>query len=162
MDRILETVLAEPDVGFRATDVLYQEFSVRCRIGGLGQAVPDLSEFRRMLMRARAGLGSDPAEDNGWHEVLLRASLLPEDLQVVFIMLARAAKEGSSCPCDAAIARAYGSSSIRRARRLLTYIEEQGLIVCQYDGTGRRTVTIVELAWATAPGHPNADELVAG
>lgn len=162
MDGILETVLSEPDVGFRATDVLYQEFSVRCRIGGLGQAVPDLSEFRRMLMRARAGLGSDPAEDNGWHEVLLRASLLPEDLQVVFIMLARAAKEGSSCPCDAAIARAYGSSSIRRARRLLTYIEEQGLIVCQYDGTGRRTVTIVELAWATAPGHPNADELLAG
>ncbi|TIM86910.1 MAG: ATP-binding protein, partial [Mesorhizobium sp.] len=48
--------------------------------------------------------------------------------------------------------------SLRRARRLLDYIEEQGLIVCQIDGVGRRTVTLVELAWATAPGDPNAGE----
>jgi hypothetical protein len=41
---------------------------------------------------------------------------------------------------------------LRPARRLLTYIEEQGLIVCQLDGAGRRIVTLVELAWATAPG----------
>jgi uncharacterized protein len=50
------------------------------------------------------------------------------------MMVARAAKEGWPCPSDAAIARAYGSHSLRRARRLLTYIEEQGLIVCQLDG----------------------------
>jgi hypothetical protein len=49
-----------------------------------------------------------------------------------------------------------------RARRLLTYIEEQGLIVCQLDGTGRRTVKLVELAWATAPGDPNAGEAEQG
>jgi hypothetical protein len=48
--------------------------------------------------------------------------------------------------------------SLRRTRRLLTYIEEQGLIVCQIDGVGRRIVTLVELAWATAPGDPNAEE----
>jgi hypothetical protein len=45
--------------------------------------------------------------------------------------------------------------------RLLSYIEEQGLIVCQFDGTGLRTVTLVELAWATAPGDPNAADLPA-
>jgi hypothetical protein len=50
---------------------------------------------------------------------------------------------------------------LRRARRLLSYIEEQGLIVCQLDGAGRRFVTLVELAWATAPGDPNADDLPA-
>ena len=49
VDRILHAVLAEPDAGFRATGVLYQEFVVRCRIEGLGSAVPDLIEFRRML-----------------------------------------------------------------------------------------------------------------
>ena len=48
-----------------------------------------------------------------------------------------------------------------RARRVLTYMEEQGLIVCQLDGAGRRIVTLVELAWATAPGDPNAEELPA-
>ena len=161
VDRILRAVMAEPDAGFRAIGVLYQEFVVRCRIEGLGLAVPDLAEFRRMLTRARAGLGSDMAEDDGWQDVAVRASLLPEDMQGVFMMIARAAKEGWPCPGDAAIARAYGSHSLRRARRLLTYIEEQGLIVCQLDGAGRRIVTLVELAWATAPGDPNAEELPA-
>jgi hypothetical protein len=161
VDRILRAVMAEPDAGFRAVGVLYQEFVVRCRIEGLGSAVPDLSDFRRMLTRARAGLGSDMAEDDGWQDLSVRASLLPEDMQGVFMMIARAATEGWPCPGDAAIARAYGSHSLRRARRLLTYIEEQGLIVCQLDGAGRRIVTLVELAWATAPGDPNAEELPA-
>jgi uncharacterized protein len=161
VDRILGAVMAEPDAGFRAIGVLYHEFGVRCRIEGLGSAVPDLGEFRRMLTRARAGLGSDLADDDAWKDISLRAALLPEDMQGVFMMIARAAKEGWPCPGDAAIARAYGSHSLRRARRLLTYIEEQGLIVCQLDGTGRRTVTLVELAWATAPGDPNAEELPA-
>ncbi|MBZ9962737.1 ATP-binding protein [Mesorhizobium sp. BR1-1-2] len=156
MDRILRAILAEPDAGFRVIGVLYQEFVVRCRIEGLASVVPDLQEFRRMLTRARAGVGSDMAQDDAWRDVSVRASLLPEDMQGVFMMIARAAKEGWPCPSDAAIARAYGSHSMRRARRLLTYIEEQGLIVCQLDGTGRRTVTLVELAWATAPGDPNA------
>ncbi|RUV42843.1 MULTISPECIES: ATP-binding protein [unclassified Mesorhizobium] len=158
MDRILRAILAEPDAGFRVIGVLYQEFVVRCRIEGLASVVPDLSEFRRMLTRARAGVGSDIAEDDAWRDVSVRASLLPEDMQGVFMMIARAAKEGWPCPSDAAIARAYGSHSLRRARRLLDYIEEQGLIVCQIDGAGRRTVTLVELAWATAPGDPNAGE----
>jgi len=77
------------------------------------------------------------------------------------MMLARAAKEGWPCPSDAEIARAYGSHSHRRARRLLSYIEDQGLIVCQLDGAGRRIVTLVELAWATAPGDPNAGDVAA-
>lgn len=161
VDRTLRGVLAAPDAGFRAVGVLYQEFLVRCRIEGLGSAVPDLNEFRRMLTRARAGLGAEHAEDDAWQDVSLRASILPDDMQGVFMMIARAAKEGWPCPGDAAIARAYGSHSLRRAQRLLGYMEEQGLIVCQLDGAGRRFVTLVELAWATAPGDPNADDLPA-
>ncbi|MER9299366.1 ATP-binding protein [Mesorhizobium sp. M0621] len=163
VDRVLRAILAQPDAGFRVIGVLYQEFVVRCRIEGLASVVPDLPEFRRMLTRARAGLGSDMAAgDDAWQDVSVRASLLPDDMQGVFMMIARAAKEGWPCPSDAAIARAYGSHSLRRARRLLTYIEEQGLIVCQLDGVGRRTVTLVELAWATAPGDPNAEEMEQG
>lgn len=157
LDRILRAILAEPDAGFRAIGVLYQEFVVRCRIEGLGAVVPELSDFRRMLTHARAGLGADIAGDDAWQDVLLRAAILPDDMQGVFMMIARAAKEGWPCPSDAAIARAYGTHSLRRARHLLTYIEEQGLIVCQLDGAGRRIVTLVELAWATAAADPNAD-----
>ncbi|MGM4923983.1 helicase HerA domain-containing protein [Tardiphaga sp. 804_B3_N1_9] len=161
VDRVLQALMAEPDAGFRVVGVLYQEFVVRCRIEGLGAAVPDLDDFRRMLTRARAGLGSDMTNDDGWQDVSVRASILPEDMQGVFMMIARAAKEGWPCPSNAAIARAYGSHSLRRAQRLLNYIEEQGLVVCQLDGAGRRIVTLVELAWATAPGDPNAEEAAA-
>jgi hypothetical protein len=61
LDRILRAILEEPDAGFRTIGVVYQEFVVRCRIEGLGSAVPDMGDFRRMLTLARAGLASDMA-----------------------------------------------------------------------------------------------------
>lgn len=159
LDHILCAILAEPDAGFRAIGILYQEFVVRCRIEGLGSAAPNLSAFRRMLTCARAGLPSNMEEDVNWQDISLRARILPEDMQGVFLLIARAAREQLPCPSDTAIARAYGTHSLRRARRTLAYIEEQGLVVCQLDGIGRRSVTLVELAWATTPSDPNADEM---
>jgi uncharacterized protein len=41
----------------------------------------------------------------------------------------------------------------------LAYIEEQGLLVSQLDGMGRRTVTLVEPAWTTAPSDPGGVEV---
>ena len=162
LDRILRAILADPEAGFRATGVLYQDFLVRCRIEGLGTGAPDLGAFRRMLTRARAGISAEMAEDDVWQDIAARAETLPEDMQGIFMMLARAAREGLPCPGDPAIARAYGTRSLGRARRVLGYIEEQGLIVCQLDGAGRRIVTLVELAWATAPGAPDAEDMLAG
>jgi len=162
LDRILAAILADPEAGFRAVGVLYQDFVVRCRIEGMGAAVPELGEFRRMLTRARAGISAEMAEEDAWQDVMARAAILPEDMQGIFLMLARAAREALPCPADPAIARAYGTHSLGRARRVLGYMEEQGLIVCQLDGAGRRIVTLVELAWATAPGDPNAEEALAG
>jgi hypothetical protein len=65
----------------------------------------------------------------------------------------RPRREEGPCPGDA-----YGSHSLRRARRLLTYIEDRPH---RLPGAGRRIVTLVELAWATAPGDPNVEELPA-
>ena len=161
LDGILSAILTAPDAGFRAVSILYQEFVIRCRIEGLGSSVPDLNNFHRMLTHARAGLNTDMAQDDAWQDVSIRAAILPQDMQGIFMMIARAAKEGWPCPGDPAIARAYGTHSLRRARRLLTYIEEQGLIVSQIDGAGRRIITLVDLAWATAPGDPNAEEQAA-
>ncbi len=128
----------------------------------MGAGAPDLAAFRRMLTRARAGISADMAEEEIWRDIAARAALLPEDMQGIYMMIARAANEGLPCPGDPAIARAYGTRSMGRARRLLSYMEEQGLIVCQQDGAGRRIVTLVELAWATAPGDPNEEEALAG
>ena len=161
LDRILRAILADPEAGFRAIGVLYQDFLVRCRIEGLGAGAPDLAAFRRMLTRARAGITAEMAEEAAWQDVTARGAILPEDMQGIFMMIARAAKDVLPCPGDPAIARAYGTRSLGRARRVLTYMEEQGLIVCQQDGAGRRTVTLVELAWATAPGDPNAEDELA-
>ena len=162
LDRILHAILADPEAAFRAIGVLYQDFLVRCRIEGLGSGVPDLAAFRRTLTRARAGISAEMAEGDVWQDVAARAAALPEDMQGIFMMIAGAARERLPCPSDLTIARAYGTRSLGRARRVLAYIEEQGLIVCQLDGAGRRIVTLVELAWATAPGDPNAEEALAG
>ncbi|HEX2944074.1 MAG TPA: ATP-binding protein, partial [Rhodopila sp.] len=161
VDRILHALLADPEAGFRAIGVLYQDFLVRWRIEGLGSGAPDLRAFRRMLTHARAGISTEMAEDDVWRDVAARAATLPEDMQGIFMMIAHAARNGLPCPSDPAIARAYGTRSLGRARRVLTYMEEQGLIVCQMDGSGRRIVTLVELAWATAPAAPDADEAMA-
>jgi len=159
LDRILHAILADPEEGFRATGVLYQDFLVRCRIEAIGGGVPDLGTFRRMLTRARAGIGAEPAADDAWQSISAKTDSLPEDMQGIFMMLARAAREGLPCPSDPTVARAYGTRSLGRARRVLSYIEERGLIVCQTDGAGRRIVTLVELGWATAPGDPNAEQV---
>lgn len=151
LEAILRALLADPDSGFRPIGVLYQDFLVRCRIEGFGSAAPDLAAFRRMLTRARAGISAEMAGEEVWRDVLARADTLPEDMQGIFLMLARAARDAAPCPADAAIARAYGTRSLGRARRLLAYMEERGLIVVQQDGGGRRFVTLVELAWSTAP-----------
>ena len=157
LDAILTAILADPEAGFRPVGVLYQDFLVRCRIEGMGHDVPDLNAFRHMLTRARAGISASMAQEDIWQDITARAALLPEDMQGIYMMLARAAKAGWPCPSDPEIARAYGTRSMGRARRLLAYIEEQGLIVCQQDGAGHRIITLVELAWATTPGDPHAD-----
>ena len=83
------------------------------------------------------------------------SSDVPEDLQAVFLIVAQAAVTGSPCPSDAALARAYGTQSARRARRLLSFFEERGLAVLRTDFHGRRVVAFPDLGCETAPGDPN-------
>ncbi|MBP0492695.1 AAA family ATPase [Pararoseomonas indoligenes] len=153
---ILHEMLSEEDAAFRPIGVLYQDLLVRLRIHAVGGKPPELPAFRRMLAVARAGVPPEAANDPGWPDAAARADTLPEDTQGVFLLLAHAARQGLPCPSDAAIARAYGSRSAGRARRLLTWIEEQGLIVQKPAAGGRRVVALVGLAWETAPGDPAA------
>ncbi|TPG59617.1 ATP-binding protein [Roseomonas nepalensis] len=153
---ILQAMLDEPDAAFRPIGVLYQDLLVRLRIHAVAGRPPELPAFRRLLAVARAGVPPEAANDPGWPEAAARAETLPEDTQGVFLLLAHAARQGLPCPSDAAIARAYGSRSAGRARRLLTWIEEQGLIVTRPAAGGRRVVALVGLAWETAPGDPAA------
>ena len=156
LEQAVRAVLAEPDAAYRALPALIQDVLVRCRILGLGSRVPDLASIRRMLALARAGLSAEVAGQPEWAEAQDMAAALPEDMQGVFLLLARAAREGAPCPSDAEIAQAYGSRSLARARRVLGFIEELGAIACRPDLTGRRIIAIVGIGWETAPGSPEA------
>jgi hypothetical protein len=88
---------------------------------------------------------------------------LTDDIQGVFLVVARAALAGQPCPPDATLARLYGTHSLSRARRLLTYFEERGLLVVRTDFHGMRSLVFPDLGAETAAGDPTApDDLPAG
>src|SRR5690606_21531089 len=106
---------------------------------------------------ARAGI-DERSGGEAWTTALSLSETLPGDVQGVFLMVARAATNDAPCPSDATLARAYGSHSPRRARRLLAYFEERGLLVVRTDFHGRRIVAFPDLGRETAPGHPDAPD----
>jgi hypothetical protein len=109
----------------------------------------DLTTFRRRFAMSVAGIG-EPA-DPQWAEILRIARQVPDDLLAPFLLLARAAQEAAPCPDDEMLARAYGTTSLGRIRRLLDHLEKSGLIVVRTDFGGRRSVGIPELGMTTAP-----------
>ncbi|HEY0523537.1 MAG TPA: ATP-binding protein [Stellaceae bacterium] len=157
VDGILRQILADPEAAFRPVAVLYQDFLVRCRIHRIRGEAMDLPSFRRKLSVQRAGIDPASADSPEWQEAVATSGGLPEDMQGVFLILARAALERSPCPSDAEIARACGSHSPRRARSLLSYMEQRGFIVCRDDlGGNGRIVALPGLGWESAPGDPQA------
>ena len=157
IETVLREILDDPDAAYRTDAVLYQDFLVRCRIRRVpGEPLP-LTGFRRRLAVARAGVDENSGGE-AWAMALSLSETLPDDLQGVFLMVARAATMKQPCPSDATLARAYGSHSPRRARRLLAYFEERGLLVARTDFHGRRVLAFPDLGCETQPGHPDAPE----
>jgi hypothetical protein len=155
LDEILRETVADPDAAFRSVAVLYQDFLVRCRLRRARGEALDLAAFRRRLTLARAGLAAAAAETPEWQQALALAADLPDDTHGVFLLLARAALEGAACPSDAEVARACGSHSQKRARRVLAFLEERGVLACRDRFDGMRVVAFPDLDRETAPGDPN-------
>ncbi|HYC05220.1 MAG TPA: ATP-binding protein [Azospirillaceae bacterium] len=156
LDEIMCELLADPEAAFRSVAVLYQDFLVRCRGRGVSGMALDLPSFRRRLAAVRAGVIGPEAEEGAWSKATTIAADLPEDLQGVFLLLARAAMEHQPCPGDADVARACGSRSPGRGRRLLGYMAERGHIVVKAGLGNLRTIELPALGWSTMPGDPNA------
>ncbi|WP_299862540.1 ATP-binding protein [uncultured Hoeflea sp.] len=159
---VMAAILADPESGYRTDAALYQDFLVRLRMARLSGAPMSLPEFRRRVAVARAGVDPETAQGEAWAAALSLADRVSEDLAGVFLMLAKAAIKQEPCPSDARIARAYGTHSARRARRLLDYLEEQGLLIVHADPAGKRIVGIPELQAETAPGAADAPDKAAG
>jgi hypothetical protein len=156
MAEILAEILADRESAFQPVAVLYQDFLVRCRIRRLpGEPLP-LAGFRRRLTIARAGAQLARERQEDWERAVAFSAELPEDMQGVFLLLARAAIEGAPCPGDAALAQAFGSRSPGRARRVVAFMEERGIVVCRSDYRGNRVIAVPDLGCETAPGDPKA------
>ncbi|WP_068317975.1 ATP-binding protein [Polycladidibacter hongkongensis] len=148
LDHIIAEILEDPEAAFQPVSQLYQDFQVRCRIARV--ASPDLTEFRRKLSVARAGVAKQEVGGDEWEQAKVVASHLPEEMRGVYLLLAKAAYAGEVCPDDMEIAKAYGTRSPGRARWLLTHMEERGFIVCASDLRGNRIVTLPDLSKQTA------------
>ncbi|CAN5522209.1 ATP-binding protein [soil metagenome] len=145
---VLRDIVADSDSATRAAAVLFQDFHVRCRMAGVKRPPLDTSGFARRLAAARAGIFDGLDEE--WAPALAAAQGLPDDLLGVFLLIARAAREGQPCPDDEAIARTYGTSSLGRARRVVGYMEARDILVTRTDLSGRRSITLPGLGWTTA------------
>lgn len=159
IEQIMREILEDPDASFRTDAVLYQDFLVRCRIRRVPGAPLSLSAFRRRYAVARAGVGGEVATSEGWQQALSLSEGLPDDLQGVFLVVAQAAIAGDPCPSDATLARAYGTHSARRARRLLAYFEERGLLILRIDFHGKRVAAFPDLGCETQPGDPDGPDI---
>ncbi|WP_343519378.1 DUF87 domain-containing protein [Sphingomonas sp.] len=129
---------------------VFQDYTVRCRMRGVEPGM-DLPGFRSALALARAGI----PDAEGWDEALTLAASLPEEMLTPFLGIARAARANEPCPSDAQIAALYGTSSLGRAKRMIAFIEEKGLIVARTDLSGKRSVSLPHLGWTTAPSWPD-------
>jgi len=151
IDAVLRDIVADEDAALSAPGALYQDFALRCRMRGVPKAPLAPPEFARRLALARAGLFSADILDEGWAAALRLAQQVPEDMLGVFMLMARAAREGAPCPSEDEVARVYGTSSLGRARRLLGYMESRNYLALRVDLRGRRTAAIPSLGWTTAP-----------
>lgn len=145
---VLEAIVADLGEAAASPAALYQDFTVRCRMKGLRIVPLDLPAFRRRLAMAMAGM-SDSA-DPRWDDAMRAAAPLPEDMLAPFLLIARAAMTGAPCPDDAVLARAYGTSSPGRVRRLIDYMEKLGVVVARTDFGGRRSIGVPGLGLSTA------------
>ncbi len=150
---VMQEVLADRDAAATSVATLYQDFTVRCRIRRIGGEAPDLPAFRRRLAVARAGVGG-PVAGPEWESAQALAADLPDDLHGLFLLIARAALAGDPTPSDDALARAYGTSSGGRARRMIGYLEERGAVVCRRDLRGAPVIAVPALGCETRPGTP--------
>jgi len=149
LSEILAEMAAEEGSTFQPTAALYQDFSVRCRMRRIPANRLDLTGFRRRFAMSAAGI-TDTANQR-WADILRVARRVPDDVLGPFLLLATAAQEGAPCPDDEMLARAYGTSSLGRIRRLIDHLEKSGLIVVRTNFGGRRSVGIPELGLTTAP-----------
>jgi len=156
---IVADIMSDPEQFFAPEPVLFQEFQTRVRIKRLGGNLPDMAEFRRHMVPARAGVSPEMMESEAFAPALELSRQIAEDLRGVYLLLAKAAVEGAPCPTDATIARVCGSRSPGRAFSRVKSLENYGYIVIRNDLKGNRVVSVPDLGVETAASDPKGPDL---
>lgn len=155
IDDIVLQIIADPKAVFQPPTQMHRDFQVRCRIKRLGPGLPDPKAlFRRVCIARAKATQAENADENLWNRAIDISDRLPDDMRGPFLMLARAAVTENPCPTDDEIARFFGSHSPGRARRLLSHMEEAGIIVIRTDYQGCRIIAFPELEIETTAVHP--------
>ena len=140
IEAIIRAMANEEGVAFQSASAQYQTFLTRCRRERIIGPMPDMRAFRRRF--AMAGAGLDELPDGTAARIMELAEAVEEDLLAPFLVIARAAHAGETQVDEDELARAYGTSSPGRIRRLLDHLERQGLVVVREDFGGDRTVMV--------------------
>lgn len=140
IEEIIGELAGEEGIAFQSASAQYQTFLTRCRRERLIGPMPDMRAFRRRF--AFAGAGLSELEEQLQARIMRLASGVEEDLLGPFLVIAKAAHAGETEVDEQELARAYGTSSPGRIRRLLEHLERQGLIVVREDFGGGRTVMV--------------------
>ena len=137
---IIAELAREEGIAFQSASAQYQTFLTRCRRERLIGPMPDMRAFRRRFAVAGAGLAE--LDEALQARIMQLAGAVEEDLLGPFLVIAKAAHAGETQVDEAALARAYGTSSPGRIRRLLDHLERQGLVVVREDFGGDRTIMV--------------------
>ena len=137
---IIAELACEEGIAFQSASAQYQTFLTRCRRERLIGPMPDMRAFRRRF--AVAGAGLEELDEGLQARIMQLAGAVEEDLLGPFLVIAKAAHAGETQVDEAELARAYGTSSPGRIRRLLDHLERQGLVVVREDFGGDRTVMV--------------------
>jgi len=155
MDEIILAMAQDEQSAFRPAGDLHRDFLTRCRIKRLGNNVPDQRSFQKRLHVTRAQMSApEKVDPKLWTKAINLSDRLPDDMRAPFLLIARAAVAERPAPEDAEIAQFFGSHSPSRARRLLSNMEEIGLIVLRTDFQGARIIALPELDIETRAVHP--------
>ena len=138
--QIISELAQEEGIAFQSASAQYQTFLTRCRRERLIGPMPDMRAFRRRF--AVAGAGLEELDEGLQARIMQLAGAVEEDLLGPFLVIAKAAHAGETQVDEAELARAYGTSSPGRIRRLLDHLERQGLVVVREDFGGDRTVMV--------------------
>ena len=148
IEAIVARLAQDEALAFQSASAQYQSFLAACRRERIIGPMPDMRAFRRRFAVSGAGLeGLDDATRN---RILALAEGVEDDVLAPFLVVAKAAHAGETEVDEAALARAYGTASTGRVKRLLDHLEKQGLVVVRENFGGSRTVMVPGLDTLTA------------